>query len=457
MPTKNNLGPEEKNLLAVIGDSSAFRAKFGGFYDSPFKKEIKRLSVAAEASPDPIKFLLGVVKQYNAKYKGWTPDKKVAPGKMYAMPTPNEPIGDRAAGFMPSAEKQAKAAALQAKIDAHNAEIERLRKARLAAENAKKAAEAQHKKVGTRFDEKTLKYFSYIEKNCSEYLTAVRATGRVLYRGQYDSKMPIFVGYPRKNRQPKDSDEKAQKIYDENLTIMGFDALRSNSIFTTSDFNQAEGYGNLYAIFPKNGFKFTWATKEADLVLDSVLVVTGSDSEDKRSLFYKYEDYVSNISDDFSSFEETESDNNTKQFNKIKKMPEYKALESSIDKWDDVDYYDDTEEEIRMSFIRVGKAFRDFSAVVPEFKKIVGAVWFKKNIAALDKAMKEVANKKSVSNKVEAEKMVKRFGLLHDNMVAALKSGHEVCVLGEYIAVDAETYEDQIKLYFLKKDKPVKK
>jgi hypothetical protein len=51
--------------------------------------------------------------------------------------------------------------------------------------------------------------------------------------------------------------------------------------------------------------------------------------------------------------------------------------------------------------------------------------------------------------KALAEKVIKHMGFTKDNLVAALKSEHEICVLGEYVAVNAFTYKKELRRYFL--------
>ena len=111
-----------------------------------------------------------------------------------------------------------------------------------------------------------------IQKECSQALKAFKSTGKILFRGLKKNKTntPAYVGRSWNERKTMNSTEEGQRIFDYALQKMGISALRSNSIFTTSDSNQAEGYGNLYIIIPKNGFQFSWAIQEPDMVIDDV-------------------------------------------------------------------------------------------------------------------------------------------------------------------------------------------
>lgn len=106
-----------------------------------------------------------------------------------------------------------------------------------------------------------------IAKECSQVLPYYRKAKEILLRG-VDSNTDAFVGRSWDQRRTKDSSKKLQELYDMILKKNGFKALRSNSIFTTSDMHQAMEYGELYYIFPKNGFKYHWNKEIPDLVLD---------------------------------------------------------------------------------------------------------------------------------------------------------------------------------------------
>lgn len=106
-----------------------------------------------------------------------------------------------------------------------------------------------------------------IATNCSQAIKAYKSSELVLFRGVI-AKSSAFIGRSKENRKPKDSNKIVQELYDQMLTKMGIKALRSNSIFTTADYNHANQYGEVYIIFPINGFNFCY-TKFDDLVLSS--------------------------------------------------------------------------------------------------------------------------------------------------------------------------------------------
>jgi hypothetical protein len=112
----------------------------------------------------------------------------------------------------------------------------------------------------------------FIKTNCTDILQIYKDHD-FLYRGIH-SVEPILFGKEVKNRMPVDSNEKASELLDSALSKVGFTALRSNSIFCTSDKLIASNYSNdhdktnhgkVYVIFPLNGFSYTWCRRALDL------------------------------------------------------------------------------------------------------------------------------------------------------------------------------------------------
>lgn len=113
-----------------------------------------------------------------------------------------------------------------------------------------------------------------LQTECSEFIQVLKQVStahsvRYLYRGMRGD-ASVVEGRSRTDRQPKDSVSALSDLLDHHLANLGFEALRRNSIFTTTSYSFAERYGdNVYIIFPKNGFHFL-STNERDMVLDSV-------------------------------------------------------------------------------------------------------------------------------------------------------------------------------------------
>lgn len=106
-----------------------------------------------------------------------------------------------------------------------------------------------------------------IERDCSEFLTVSRAreNNRLLFRGFKSARPDFFSDRSHNDRKPRDTVPKMQEAIDNWLSKNGFTARRANSVFTTADPIVAKKYGDVYAVFPKNGFHYTWFQVAFDL------------------------------------------------------------------------------------------------------------------------------------------------------------------------------------------------
>jgi hypothetical protein len=107
-----------------------------------------------------------------------------------------------------------------------------------------------------------------LKSECSEAIEAMQAAQKFLFRGirSHDNQ---FEGRSREDREPKDSSSVVSDLFDQMMRKLGVQALRSNSIFTTSSYGFASAYGSsVYILLPKNGFHFL-STNQRDLVLES--------------------------------------------------------------------------------------------------------------------------------------------------------------------------------------------
>lgn len=111
-------------------------------------------------------------------------------------------------------------------------------------------------------------FAKYIKPTCSRSLYEMKKANGLLYRGM-TPRAPVFAGKSRNDRMARDSIQQYITITDKMLASQGFIALRSNSIFVTGDLEMAKAYGDgLYAIFPMNGFQYTYSNY-LDLVITS--------------------------------------------------------------------------------------------------------------------------------------------------------------------------------------------
>lgn len=114
-----------------------------------------------------------------------------------------------------------------------------------------------------------------IKENCSYALDAMRSTNMFLFRGingVRNEKPLFFKSESRLNRNPVASSVILQNNVNAAFDLAKFKANRSNSIFVTSNRNEAAWYSpgkkSIYLIFPLNGFNFTWSPIIVDLFSD---------------------------------------------------------------------------------------------------------------------------------------------------------------------------------------------
>jgi hypothetical protein len=145
-------------------------------------------------------------------------------------------------------------------------------------------------------------YWEILNRDCKEILDAIHTTGgRFLYRGtkyayetgevyhpggrfEPNDEDPLFdldkhkAELQKFKRTPKDTAFQMHETVNKVLELAGFDATRENSIFCTSDPDQAREYGHLFFIFPIDGFKFTWSGEYKDFYEEFAFLYSEPDS-----------------------------------------------------------------------------------------------------------------------------------------------------------------------------------
>jgi len=133
-----------------------------------------------------------------------------------------------------------------------------------------------------------------LKNNCSEFLKVARRTGCFLYRGTNKFK-EFFTAESPVTRHPQGQTSYEQHILDGIFQSLGFTALRSNSICCTSAAATAKDFGDVLAIFPHNGFSFTWSPivndVGSDLLLGRKLNAMIADMPDIRAIETKGNEY----------------------------------------------------------------------------------------------------------------------------------------------------------------------
>lgn len=111
-----------------------------------------------------------------------------------------------------------------------------------------------------------------IRENCQQFLAESKFyfhnKNHVLYRGTNDHNTNYFLGSSKNDRKPRDTNINIQNAIDYKLEEAGFIARRGNSTFCWGREHSARDYGNIYAIFPFDGYSYTWSTGYHDFTGD---------------------------------------------------------------------------------------------------------------------------------------------------------------------------------------------
>jgi hypothetical protein len=250
-------------------------------------------------------------------------------------------------------------------------------------------------------DQKSIKKLAgQIRTNCSWYLEIFKKQNKYLYRGRWNSDELAFQSKPPQKRNPLDSDREATKLYDQMASMLGIKALRSNSIFVTSDPELAADFGQVYYVFPFNSCAFTWSRNLGDTVLRY------------GSLDLFVEDHSLKIMRVLDS-----------EYNKLRgisraKMPPEKLAYFKI------------LEKMQLVF-----EYNEYPSSNPKqtAKKIREVMPKSPLIALLEKPIEYDAQKFQKAYKLASESV--GFASPEQSLTAALKSKNEILIQGPYIAV----------------------
>ena len=107
-------------------------------------------------------------------------------------------------------------------------------------------------------------YIISINKECSTYLKSV-TYGQKMFRGTNKSYNKPTKVTPRKDRKPRDTPSEIHnfldKVFDEKFGVKA----RSEGVFCTPNFGDAQAYGSVYYVFPVGSFKLIYNPKVTDL------------------------------------------------------------------------------------------------------------------------------------------------------------------------------------------------
>jgi hypothetical protein len=299
-------------------------------------------------------------------------------------------------------------------------------------------------------------YAKIIQKDCSEYIQAVAAAKKVLFRGTQPQALSAYVGQSHKKRKTKDTSSAIQTGVDKVLASKGFTALRHNSIFTSSRVEIASDYGIPYIIFPKNGFSFTWSPKIQDFYHDFIEehdITTWSEfishygldpssiyvdldflSDTLQSIIY----VLQNIGLKFPIHQ--------KQIGKIEN--EIYNLKELLDEDQEISPYPSIAiKQVNNYIKRLTKIIQGIE-ISPDIKSV-----FYKDAKDYD-YLNSIKNYQNTLQKINEElktpelsgtAVLRNLAYTNQNLEAALKSGHEVMINGEYYAFKYDVYRDILK------------
>lgn len=107
----------------------------------------------------------------------------------------------------------------------------------------------------------------YIRDNCGEWFSESRGymmRGHIAYRGLTHTPKDGDVLTPRSDRRPKDSNLQDQQKMDDELERKFGWRPRQEGMFCTGNSDVASMYGDTYAVFPLDGYKYIWSPKVPD-------------------------------------------------------------------------------------------------------------------------------------------------------------------------------------------------
>lgn len=108
-------------------------------------------------------------------------------------------------------------------------------------------------------------FYDFVREKCFTFVN--QSQDIPLYRGINESytKFNRMIFTPKKNRLPKDMPMDLHNIFEE-LFYDKFNWLpRSEGVFAIGDYRKSSYYGDVWRIYPTNGFKFLWSPEIQDL------------------------------------------------------------------------------------------------------------------------------------------------------------------------------------------------
>jgi hypothetical protein len=271
-------------------------------------------------------------------------------------------------------------------------------KAKLAADKKTKGADSFEK------------YMTAIVRHCPTIVNACKSTGKLLYRGTKES-APAFYGKPFNERIAKDSNSMMHDAWNYAMDQIGVVARRDNSIFTTTSKSLADNFGHqVYIVFFRDPFHFTWSDTDRDLVLSTEMMNRMVNPETVKEIM----GYV---------WQNDELREEYKKAYRYIRMegPTYE-VEFDVDNYPVETYYS-------------------------IFKKYNFQESFNALVQILPKLPPEFQKYKDFNAWVDPQTVIEEFGLhIDEDLEAAFDQGYEITIRAEYYAIRAD-FEQKVRQY----------
>lgn len=104
-----------------------------------------------------------------------------------------------------------------------------------------------------------------LDNECSEVIKVIDQTKKFLYHGKRTQNDFIHYYIPKEYRAPRDTQLWLSEIVDNVMREKFGWASRSEGVFVTGDYSDADAYGHPHLFFPKDGFRFIWSDAVTDM------------------------------------------------------------------------------------------------------------------------------------------------------------------------------------------------
>jgi hypothetical protein len=249
-----------------------------------------------------------------------------------------------------------------------------------------------------------------IVRHCPTIVAACKSTGKLLYRGTKED-APAFYGKPFNERVAKDSSSIMHDAWNHAMDQMSVVARRDNSIFTTTSRSLASNFGTqVYIVFFRDPFHFTWSDTDRDLVLSAEMMIRMVNPETVKEIMgYVWQN------DELREAYKT-------AYRYIRMEGASYEVEFNVDEY----------------------PIEIFNGI---FKKYNFQHSFEALVQILPKLPPEFQKYKDFNAWVDPQTVIEEFGLhIDEDLEGAFEKGYEITIRAEYYAIRADL-EKKVKQY----------